>query len=141
LGAKYDQRAQERFPAANGRLYMRAGRFVLAAESYLKWEQEFVSFQSAYNVTFGFLAVPEWLMLGFDYGQFNAEPYENIPETFETDLKKIRDTERLRFAAHLYVYKNIGLLSVLYDRESIEGTDQADASLRHTVRMAAQYRF
>lgn len=141
LGAKYDQRAQERFPAANGRLYVRAGRVVLSAESYLKWEQEFISFQNAYNFTFGVLMIPEWLMMAFDYGQFTASPYEDIPETYETDLKKIRDTERFRFATHLYVYKNIGLLSLLYDREDIEGTDQAEASTNHTVRMAAQYRF
>ncbi|MBD89445.1 MAG: hypothetical protein CL940_03850 [Deltaproteobacteria bacterium] len=141
LGAKYDQRAQERFPAANGRLYIRAGRLVLSAESYMKWEQEFVSFQNAYNITFGFLAVPEWLMVAFDYGEFKAEPYEDIPETFETDLKKIRDTDRFRFATHLYIYKNIGLLSLLYDRENIEATDQADGVLNHTVRVAAQYRF
>jgi hypothetical protein len=141
LGGKFDQRAQERFPAANGRLAIRAGRILIFAESYMKWEQEFVSYQQAYNITFGLLAIPRWLMVAFDYGQFKAEPYENLPATIETDIKKIRDTERFRFAAHLYAYRNIGLVSLLYDNERIEGTDWAEESVKHTVRLAAQYRF
>ena len=87
LGAKYDQRARsDSRPPTEGCTSERGAS--CSAESYLKWEQEFVSFQNAYNITFGFLAVPEWLMVAFDY-EFKAEPYEDIPETFETDLKKI----------------------------------------------------
>jgi len=141
LGAKYDQRAQERFPSANARVALRAGRLLLQAETYMKWEQEFVSFQRAYNITVGLLAIPQWLMVAFDYGEFKAEPYADIPQSVETDIKKIRDTERFRCVAHLYAYKNIGVLSLLYDNEKIEETDWAEGSTQHTVRLAAQYRF
>jgi hypothetical protein len=142
IGGKYDQRAQERYPATNVSLVARSGRFVLLAENYSKWELEFESFQTAYVVQVGFLAIPKRLLLAADYGAYIAGEMKNPPAVLQTDLRRQLDEVQWRVAAHVYLVRNIGLLSLLYTNRAIANADKAlDANVEQTVRLEAQYRF
>lgn len=142
IGAKYDQRAQERYPATNVSAVFRMSRFVLLAENYSKWELEFESFQTAYVVQVGYLLIPKRLLLAADFGAYLAGEMKNPPAILETDLRKQLDEQQWRVAAHLYVVRNIGLLSLLYTNRAVANADKAlPANVEQTVRLEAQYRF
>ncbi|MEC9071919.1 MAG: hypothetical protein VX938_06040 [Myxococcota bacterium] len=142
VGAKYDQRAQERFPALNARVVAKHSRLIFMGETYLKWEQEFGSTQTAYNVTLGALLIKKKLMLAMDFGQFMATEYENPPLTEETDLRKIRDERQLRVALHYYFWSNIGLASLLYTDRLLEGEGVGEPDeVERSVKLVGQYRF
>lgn len=141
VGGKYDQRAQERYPAVNIFSIFRHGRFVLMAENYTKQELEFDSFQTAYVVQLGFLAVKKRILLAADFGEYLAGEMKNPPAKLETDLKKQLDERQLRFAAHFYFYRNVGVMSVLYKDRSIQNAKGGPANREQEVSLEAQYRF
>ncbi len=142
LGAKYDQRAQERFAAANVSGVFRSGRFVLLAESYSKQEFEFESFHTAYVVQTAFLAIPRLLLLAADFGEYLPGEMKNPPAKLETDLARQLAERQWRVAAHLYLVRNIGLLSLLYTNREVANANAAlPANLEQSVRLEAQYRF
>jgi hypothetical protein len=149
VGAKYDQRAQERYPAANVQLTYRGGRFIATGEAYGKTELEFGAEQLGYNVTVGYLAVPKYLLLAADFGQFISSDYDDLPENgsdIESDIRNQDQELQWRVGAHWYFYRNIGVLSVVYTEAHIEpfqipGRDpEADVTERE-LRLVAQYRF
>ena len=142
LGAKYDERAQERYPAVNVGLSAKHGRFVFSFEDYYKRELNFGSIQNAYNVTFGALLIKKKLMAAADFGQFLASEFTNPPEQFQTDLKKIRDETQWRGALHYYFRGNIGLLSLIYsDRRLAPNEAGKENEREHSIKLVAQYRF
>lgn len=143
LGGKYDVRSQERYAAANARLFFRSGIFIGSLENYTKREFEFGSYQTAYNAMLGVLLWPKHLMLGMDYGQFIAGDMENPPDQLETELKRQRDETLWRVALHWYFWRNVGVATVLYRDRTLTGTGAADAPEEHEreVRMEIQYRF
>ena len=79
VGAKYDQRAQERYVAFNTLFSLRWKWFAFAAENYTKKEFEFDSWQTAYNIRLGVLLVPKHLMFGADFGEFIAYDMQDPP--------------------------------------------------------------
>ncbi|MBX3181734.1 MAG: hypothetical protein KIT72_12280 [Polyangiaceae bacterium] len=145
LGAKYDQRAQERYPAVNAGAVFKAGPIVFLGEVYGKRELEFESTQVAYNAQLGVLAVPKLLMLAADFGAYLAGDLENPPESISdlgTDVTKQRDEQQFRVAAHLYVFRNVGVLSALYKhREVKSGRQASDGFIEREGRLVAGYRF
>lgn len=142
LGAKYDQRAQERYPAINAGLTARHGRFVFSFEDYYKRELNFGSIQNAYNVTLGALVIKKKLMVAADFGQFLASDFTNPPEQLQTDLKKIRDETQWRAALHYYFRGNIGLLSLIYSDHYLAANEAGkDNERKHSIKLVAQYRF
>jgi hypothetical protein len=142
LGAKYDQRAQERYPAVNMGLSARSGRMIGGAEVYAKQEINYGSQQTAWNVQFGYLAIKKTLMIAADFGQFRATPFTVEPDQLETDLRKIRDQQQWRIAAHYYFWGNIGVASLVYnDHLQAEAASGAEAKHEQSIKLVAQYRF
>jgi hypothetical protein len=142
IGGKYDQRAQERYPAANVHIAVRRSRIVVLSEFYMKRELEFGSWQYSYNVTAGFLVLPKRLMVAADFGQYKAGDMDDPPDQVETDIKKQRNETQWRVAAHLYFWQNIGVASVLYsDRKLSPIEDGGEEQRAREIRIVAQYRF
>lgn len=141
-GAKWDQRAQERYAAWNVNAVLRSGRLIAQAETYQKKEFEFDSFQYAYVIQAGYLAIPKRLMFAADFGEYIAGDLENPPDTIETDLGKQRDERQWRVAAHLYLYKTIGRLTLLYANRTLQA-DRRDRDGYNIQRflLEGQYRF
>jgi hypothetical protein len=143
LGARYDQRAFERFPAVNLNILYRQWRFVVAAESYVKRELEFQTWQLSYNLQVGFLVVPKWLMIAADTGNFRLlNDFVNPPDPLPTDLRRINDEFQWRAAVHVYIWRNTGLVTLLYTDDFIESANE-DEENTHTgeFRLEAQFRF
>jgi len=142
IGAKYDQRAQERYPAINAGISARHGRFVISVEDYYKRELNFGSIQNAYNITVGALLWKKKLMAAADFGQFRASEFTNPPEQMQTDLKKIRDEDQWRAALHYYFRGHIGLLSLIYSHHQLAANEAGKSNeLKQSIKLVAQYRF
>jgi hypothetical protein len=145
LGAKYDQRSIERYPAGNAQLAFRSGIFSLESEFYGKRELEFKSTQFAYNVTGGLLLVPKHLFFAADYGAFIAGKLEKPPEDlFDTgsDVRKQRDEMQARAALHWFFYRHVGVLSALYRYRDVKSSrDQKDGYKESEGRLVASYWF
>ncbi len=154
VGAKYDQRANERFPATNVFMILRWRWLHFAVENYSRRVLDYGSWQTAYNAQIGILAVPKRLLLACDYGQYIALPFENPPDSYkDLDVKPLNETQ-FRAAIHYYFWKNIALLSLRYqdhatevqtDETLVGGTSGADGSTEYEhereVRLEVQYRF
>ncbi len=142
VGAKYDQRAQERYPAMNLNLTMRSGGFIGSAEAYVKRELEFGSWQFAYNVTLGYLAIPKYLMFGADIGQFLPGEMDEPPLVAETDIAKQLKELQFRVGAHWFFYRNVGVLSLIYSDRTIEAADPgAEDTHERILKLVGQFRF
>lgn len=152
MGAKYDQRAQERYPAWNVNAVLRWNRLVMIAEDYGKYEMNFGSMQNAWNVQAGFLLIPKRILLAADYGQYHADPYENPPPVLETDIKKqmkVPDEAMWRAALHIYFWKNIGVFTIRYRDHRTQavadnpkfGISAVPAQVTQEVLGSAQFRF
>lgn len=144
LGAKYDQRAQERYPAANVMATLRWGRLITWARTYAKYELDFQSFQYSYNAMAGFLIWPKHLFAAADFGQYVNTGYGNPPEQFQTDLQRQRAETQARGALHWYFYKNIGVLSAVYTYRTLgprpDRPDDGD-TFEQDVTLNAQFRW
>ena len=144
FGAKYDQRAQERYPAVNVSAMLRWWHFLLMAENYTKRELEFGSWQTAYNITAGVLLWPRWLYWAADFGQFIATDMENPPDVFQTELRRQRNEMQWRTALHFYFWRNIGVFSVVFaDRYLGPAVTDPEAPMTNTrsLKAVAQFRF
>ena len=146
VGGKYDQRAQERYPAVNVQGVLRYDRFVLMGEVYAKRELEFESTQYAYNVSAGVLVWPKTFLLAADFGEYIAGDLDNPPDDLRADLgdeiRRQRDERQWRLGLHWYAYKNTGLLSALYkNREVKSGRITDDGFKEQEAQLVASYRF
>jgi hypothetical protein len=142
VGAKYDQRAQERYPAANVRGVFRQGRFYLEAETYMKQELAFESFQLAWNVGAGFLVWPKHLYLTADVGQYLPGEMKKPPTVAETDIRRQLEETQSRAGLHWYFWRNIGVLSAIYTHRDVESLREGDpATKERELKFVGQYRF
>ncbi len=151
VGGKYDQQPLERYPAANVLLVFNHSIFQLRAENYFKWAIDFGGgLQNAWNVQAGVLLLPEHLYLAADVGMFMADPYTNAPLDIPSNaLPRVNDIFRYRIALHWYWYRNIGLLSILYDERheadarvaTDSGLFEDNEQLAREVRLEVQFRF
>jgi hypothetical protein len=124
VGAKVDQRAQERYPATNVQFIVRWRRFQLSAENYAKRELVFKNWQTGYNVQLGFLAWQKRMMLAADAGQYYATEFEDPPEVIGYDLRRQRGEFQYRGAVHVYLWRDVFFLTLIWrDRrvEPVEG--------------------
>ncbi len=121
VGAKFDQRSSERYPAANISTVLRYKRLYFQAETYVKRDLDWNFNAIAYNAQIGVLAIPKLLMLSADFGSFIATPFETPPGKLPSELKKQLDEQMWRVAAHLYLWRNIARLSVMYRDRQVEG--------------------
>jgi len=144
LGVKYDERPVERFPALNFQSTFRYRRFVLTGETYLKRELEFEQNQYAYNVQVGFLVVPKLLLVAADFGEYLTGDFgkppdpNNIPE----DLARQLQETQFRAAAHVFLWKNILMASVLFSDRTVDPRpgETEDQKFRE-LKAVASYRF
>lgn len=141
LGFKYDQRAQERYPAMNAQGIFRSGQFIALAETYVKRELEFESWQYAYNLQLGYLLVPKHLLLAADIGQFIAGEMTNPPAVEETDIRRQNNELQWRVGLHWYYWRSIGVMSLIYTDSLTAGRNGNPDVVERTLQLTAQYRF
>jgi hypothetical protein len=142
LGVKYDQRAQERYPAMNLNATFKWQRLIAVGETYVKRELDFNSTHLAYNFKIGFLAIPKKLMLAADFGEFLALDNGDLPDDLPSDLARQRQETQIRGAAHVYLWRNIVVGTLLFIDRSIDPPAGSTEDV-HTqeVKAVMSYRF
>lgn len=145
LGAKYDQRAQERYPAFNAQSVFAWRRLILLGEVYGKRELNFKNWQVAFNVQAGVLAVKRRLLLAADFGQYLATDFEAPPAELGADLRRQLTELQYRMTAHAYLWRDVLVMSLVWRDRFVErapssqipeGTDR-----RADLRLLLMYRF
>lgn len=155
-GARYDQRPVERYVAWNAYSVLRHGVFMLRAEHYGRYVLDFDGVQAAWNVQAGLLIVPRLLMVTADIGGLFM-PLEYDPSVvaavgYSAQFNQPMETFQWRAAAHWYVFRNIGRLSLLYSGQMncqhvfgdqcLPPDSQPEAPITtHEVRLEAQVIF
>lgn len=145
VGGKFDQRAQERYPAVNVQSVFRWKRLIVLAEVYGKRELNFKNWQLAFNVQAGVLAVKRRLLLSADFGQYLSTPFEDPPEELGSDLRRQLQELQYRVAAHVYIWRNVFLAQIVWRDRFVErapSTVLPDGTDRRTdLRILLLYRF
>ena len=147
FGAKYDQRPQERYPAVNIQSTFRYRRLIIGAEVYGKREINFGSWQLAYNIQAGILAVKKRLLFAGDFGQYLTTPFERPPTELGYDLRRQQQTMQYRVAAHVYLWRELFMLSLLWSDQRVRTSNLIDnmevpkITLNQDLRLIFQYRF
>lgn len=145
IGGKYDQRAQERYPAANIQATFRYRRLILLGEVYGKREINFGSWQAAYNIQLGVLPIKKRLLLTGDFGQYLASPFERPPAELGYDLRRQNQEMQYRAAAHVFLWRELFMLTLLWGdrrvRTSALSTAGAVVTKQQDLRLVFQYRF
>ncbi|MEM6791771.1 MAG: hypothetical protein AAF715_29905 [Myxococcota bacterium] len=146
VGGKYDQRAQERYPAWNGTAVAKWWIFSAQFESYFKRELEFGSWQYSYLATLGAAIWPRHLMLAGDFGEYIAGDIENPPDNLNSivgdEIRRQRDERQGRAILHWFAYEQTGLLSLRYTYRDVKNGRFAEDGFREQQLSAiASYRF
>jgi hypothetical protein len=145
VGAKYDQRSQERYPAVNLQMVFRWKRLMMLGEAYGKRELNFGNWQLAFNVQVGVLAIKRRLMFATDFGQYLSSPFERPPDELGSDLRRQLQELQYRVVAHIYLWRNVFLAQIVWRDRFVErppstvipdGTDR-----RSDLRILLMYRF
>ncbi len=124
IGAKYDQRSQERYPAANIQAVFRWRRLVVMAESYGKRELNFKNWQVAYNGMIGVLPWKKRLLLAADAGQYFTTNFEDPPDFLGSDLRRQLREFQYRAAAHVYLWRNVFFATLVWRDRRVEPNEQ-----------------
>lgn len=142
VGMKYDQRAQERYPAVNVNATFKWQNLIAIAETYMKHELDFKSTHVAYNVKIGFLAIPKKLMLAADFGEFLALDNGDLPMDLPSELARQRQETQIRAAAHYYLWRNIVVGTLLFTDRKLDPPAGSNQEV-HTqeVKGVMSYRF
>lgn len=145
VGAKYDQRSQERYPAVNAQSTFRFKRLIVLGELYAKRELNFKNWQLAYNVQAGLLVIKRRLMVSGDFGQYLSTPFEAPPADLGSDLRRQLQELQYRVAAHIYLWRNVLVAQIVWrDRwvERAPSTQIPDGTDRRSdLRVLLLYRF
>lgn len=142
LGARFDQRPAEQYIASNAFAVFRTGPIHLSAEAYVKREFAFESWQSSYVLNANALIVPRRLLLSAEFAQFIGTNLESAIASGETLARPV-DQWQIRAAAHVYIFRNIFLGSLIF-RENHRGknpTSLADNIMERTVELEARFLF
>lgn len=144
VGAKYDQRAQERYPATNAQLIVRWRRLQFSAENYFKRELVFKNYQTAYNLQLGVLAVNKRLFFAGDFGQYLTTEFEKPPAVPGYDLKRQRGELQYRAAAHVYLWRDVLFLTAIWRDRRVEpapGSGDTGIDTIQDARLLMTYRW
>jgi hypothetical protein len=125
LGAKYEQREAERFPAAHATAVYRQGVFAAQVESYSKAELNYGALQMANYLQVGVLLYPEWFFLAADVGHFmSSDPgmlttvtgikTDGDASTLPNALRRQVNNFQARAALHWYFWRQNGVMSARY---------------------------
>lgn len=144
-GAKYDQRATERFVAYNAFSVFQMWHVSLRAETFGRFildDPQTLPFQTAWNVTAGVLLVPRLLFMAADVGGLNmVEPWSAAADPTGERRRQL-DEFQWRVALHWYFFRSTGILAVLY-REHYQTEDPRARfyEVERDVRIEARFRF
>lgn len=144
VGAKYDQRAQERYPAANIQAVFRWRRLIVLAEAYGKRELNFKNWQVAVNGQVGVLAIKKRLMFAGDAGTYVGTDFEDPPAFLGSDLRRQLREFQYRGAAHVYLWRNVFFATLIFrDRRVEPNTAQGQSGIQKTqdLRLLLTYRW
>jgi hypothetical protein len=145
VGAKYDQRSQERYPAANVQAVFRWKRLIMLGEFYGKRELNFKNWQMAFNIQVGVLAVKRRLMFAADFGQYLSTAFENPPDELGFDLRRQLQELQYRVAAHVYIWRNVLMAQIVWRDRFVERAPSATipdgTDRRSDLRVLLLYRF
>lgn len=142
VGAKFDQRPQERYPAANVQAIFKWKRIILLAENYTKRELVFKNWQTAYNVQLGVLPWAKRLMVAADFGQYLATDFEDPPEMLGADLRRQLRELQYRVAAHVYLWRDVFFLTAIWrDRRVEPSGNRVGIQVVQDLRLLLTYRF
>ena len=157
LGAKYEQREQERFPAVHGVGVFRYGLLSAQFETYNKAEINFGALQTANYLQLGFLLWPEWFFVAADVGHFYTSGFGELGKygiqvpgaiaDVPNALKRNRIQYQARTALHWFFWRQNGVMSVRYTFDSTDPIPlgpQADRTfpvITHEGVLQAQIRF
>jgi hypothetical protein len=156
-GARWDQRAVERYTAWNVFAVLRYWHLQIRAEHYGRYVLDYDGLQMAWNVQASVLLIPRTLMLAADVGGLFM-PLEFDPNVvnmmggFSAQFRQPTEIFQWRAALHWYYFRNIGILSLLYsmrmecqslfDGECRPSDAQPEAAItEHELRLEAQFRF
>lgn len=141
VGAKFDQRPQERYPAANINLTFRSAGFITSAEFYGKREIEFGSWQGAWNLSVGWLAIEKTLLFAADVGEYRPGDVDNPPAIEQTDIDRQDYEFQWRVGVHYYLIRNVAVLSAIYQDRRVRPADEDPDVDERLIRLVAQWRF
>jgi len=139
-GLRFDQRAQERFPAGHLGLVLRAGRLLFVSEALGKRELTFQSTQVAFDALAGWLLVPRRLLVGAEYGAYLAGALAApppSPEGLGLEIARQHDEAQARAVAHLYVHRGVGVLSLRLVHRDVRASRMAADGFRATELLVA----
>lgn len=144
VGAKYDQRAQERYPAANIQTIFRWRRLIILAEAYGKRELNFKNWQVAVNGQVGVLAIKKRLMFAGDAGTYVGTNFEDPPAFLGSDLRRQLREFQYRGAAHVYLWRNVFFATLIFRDRRVEPNEaQGQSGIQKTqdLRLLLTYRW
>ena len=158
LGAKYEQREAERFPAMHAVAVYRNGIFAITGESYSKAELNYGSLQAANYLQVGALIVPEWLFFAADVGHYYNAGIGSLTDAtgIKTDgvaadqpnaLRRQQNQIQARGALHYFFWRQNGVLTARYSYTNADPIPLGAQSGRtfevvtHEVVLQAQLRF
>ncbi|MCA9603136.1 MAG: hypothetical protein KC417_13980 [Myxococcales bacterium] len=144
VGAKYDQRSRERYPAGNVLLAFRSGPVIATAETYAKYVWDYEAYQIAWNAMAGVLLWEKNLFLAADVGSYKASEFKKLPVGgFDSELRRPLDEFQFRTALHWYYWRNIGVLTLLYKHDVIEKNpdNPTDPRINREIHLETQFRF
>jgi hypothetical protein len=145
VGGKYDQRAAERFIGLNTTAVLQYWHFTLRAESYsalILDDPMTIPFQTGFNVMLcALLAKRLFVLCGDATGYYQPIDYSMGPPNDPT-FRNQRETFMWRTAFHWYVFRNTGMLSVMY-REQYNEMDPNPRRFEteRQLRLEARFRF
>ena len=120
----------------------RSAVFIGSAETYIKREINFGSWQYAYNISLGYLIVEKYLMAAADFGQYIPGDIDDPPSVSETDIDRQLKELQWRLGLHYYFWRNVGVLSAIYtDRTVANSVEGAADTHERTFKLVAQWRF
>ncbi len=165
-GARFDQRAVERYTAWNAFAIFRYWRFLIRAEHYGRYVFDFDGVQMAWNTQVSFLIWPRTLLFAADVGGLHMplafdRAVVDAVGGFSSQFRQPTEIFQWRAALHWFYFRNIGILSILYSMrmecargdtgrgsEFLRGgicsppDSQPDAPItEHELRLEAQFRF
>ncbi len=159
VGAKYEQRERERFPAAHAMAAFRWGIFAGQFESYNKAEINFGALQTANYLQLGVLLWPEVLFAAADVGHFYSSDFGELTKltsipiagdlnTIPNQLRNATNQIQARGALHWYFWRQNGVLTARYTFDQLDPRTigvQANRNgfpiISHEAVLQAQLRF
>ncbi len=141
-GAKYDQRAVERFIGWNVFSLLRVWHFGLRAETYQRYVLDYDGIQVAWNVQLSFLIWPRLFFFAADVGGvYQVQEFQS--RISDPSFRRQLDQLQWRAALHWYFWRSTGILAVAYS-ETYNEEDLGNLSspeVERTLALEARFRY